>query len=66
MEIDTVCKSYRVDVKEIMSRVFESHQNLENNMRDFANEVENQFTRNNDRNNQQEVMLKALGGGLLA
>ena len=44
-----------------MSRICESHQNLENNMRDVVIEVGNQLTKNNDRNNQQEDMLKSLG-----
>ena len=44
-----------------MSRICESHQNLENDVRDVAIEVENQFTKNNDRDNQQEVMSKSLG-----
>ena len=61
MKLDTVCELYRVDIKEIMSRMCDSHQNLENNIRDVATEVGNQFTKNNDRNNQQEDAFRALG-----
>ena len=63
--LDTVCELYRVDIKEIMSRICECHQNLENNMRDVVIEEGNQLTKNNDRNNQQEDMLKALGGAII-
>ena len=54
---------YRVDIKEIMSRVSESHQNIENNMWDVAIEVGGQLAKNNKRSNRQEEVLESLEGG---
>jgi len=62
---DTARELYRVDIKEIMSRMCDSHQNLDNNIRDVVTEVGNQLTKNNDRNNQQEDALRALGGAII-
>ena len=48
-----------------MTRIYENQQQIVNNVRDVVGEVENQFTMNNNRNNQQEDMLKALGGAII-
>ena len=56
---------YRVDIKEMMSNIRDSHQYLENNMRDVVTEVGSQLMKNNDRNNQQEDVLKALSEAII-
>ena len=44
--------------------ICDSHQNLENNMRDVVTEAENQLTKNNDRSNQKEDVLRVVEGSI--
>ena len=64
MRLDTLREIYKEDIKGML-RICESHRNLESTMRDVVIEVGNQLVRNNDRNNQQEVTLKALGEAII-
>ena len=65
MKLDTVCEMYRVDIKEAMSNIMDSHQYLGNNIRDVVTEVGSHLTKNNEGNNQQEDVLKALSGSII-
>ena len=48
-----------------MSRVRDSHQYLEKDMKDVVTEVESQFMKNNERNDKQENILMELGEAVM-